>query len=105
MSPAQTIFPGMVLRNATGLSTVYRKVYTQCIWCVPWKFISLSIHLQAEQLFRRLSQAKEVFNDWVILGCVDIEALVETNCTTVSDWENNIRTLKAKGREAEKLPK
>ena len=46
-----------------------------------------------------------MFYDWVILGCVDIEALVETNCTTVSDWENNIRTLKTKGREAEKLPK
>ncbi|CAI8019648.1 Cytoplasmic dynein 2 heavy chain 1, partial [Geodia barretti] len=82
-SPAQTIFPRMVLRNSSGLSTVYHK---------------------AEQLFHRLGQAREMFREWVTLGCVDIPALVEAHCSTVADWEMNIRALKTKGREAEKLP-
>ena len=46
-----------------------------------------------------------MFRDWVVLGSVDIEALVEAHCSTVADWESNIRALKTKGREAEKLPK
>lgn len=46
-----------------------------------------------------------MFREWVTLGCVDIPALVEAHCSSVADWETNIRSLKAKGREAEKLPK
>lgn len=61
--------------------------------------------LQSELLFQRLQLALEKFRGWVILGCVDIEGLVEAHCSRVADWEGNIRALKAKGREAEKLPK
>ena len=60
---------------------------------------------QAELLFQRLGLALAKFRGWVTLGCVDVEALVEAHCSTVADWEANIRTLKAKGRETEKLPK
>jgi dynein heavy chain 2 len=44
------------------------------------------------------------FKDWVVLGMVDVESLVETRLTEVSDWEDNFKSLKAKGREVEKLP-
>ena len=60
---------------------------------------------QAEELFQRLSQALEKFQDWVVLGSVDVESLVEQYCHTVPDWEKNFKALKARGREAEKLPK
>ena len=60
---------------------------------------------QAEQLFRRLILALERFRQWVVLGAVDIESLVEQHCLSVADWENSVRVLKAKGRETERLPK
>ena len=92
----------MVLRNASGLSTVYRKV---CLCVSPTPPPHTHTHTQAEELFQRLRQAQEMFRGWVVLGCVDIPALVEAHCSTVADWEHNIRALKAKGREAERLPK
>ena len=56
-------------------------------------------------LFQRLVKARERFREWVVLGTVDIDALVEQHCTKLEDWEHNFRSLKAKGREVEKLPK
>jgi dynein heavy chain 2 len=82
-SAAETIFPQMVERNSKGLLTVYGK---------------------AEMLFQRLVKARERFREWVVLGTVDIDALVEQHCTKLEDWEHNFRSLKAKGREVEKLP-
>ena len=60
---------------------------------------------QAEQLFHRLHLAMERFRDWVVLGSLDLDALVDQHCHGVPDWEKNLRALKARGREAEKLPK
>ena len=60
---------------------------------------------QAEQLFERLSQAKAKFVDWVVLGSIDLDSLVDQHCHQVPDWERNFKALKARGREAEKLPK
>ena len=45
------------------------------------------------------------FQDWVVLGAVNLEGLVEGTCHEVSDWEKNFKALKVKGRDAEKLPK
>ena len=56
-------------------------------------------------MFQRLRQAKMLFMDWVVLGSVDLDSLVDQHCLQVPDWERNFRALKAKGREAEKLPK
>ncbi len=43
--------------------------------------------------------------DYVVLGQVDIEDLVEKNLRDVTDWERNFKQLKIRGRDAEKLPK
>ena len=40
-----------------------------------------------------------------MLGQVDLDSLVEQNCCEVGDWENCFKDVKARGREAEKLPK
>lgn len=61
--------------------------------------------MQAEELFQRLNQAQSIFQDWVVLGAVNLEELVAHHCHNVADWERNFRALKARGREAEKLPK
>ena len=46
-----------------------------------------------------------IFEDWVALGAVNLDDMVEQNCHDVIDWERNFKALKARGREAEKLPK
>ena len=46
-----------------------------------------------------------VFQDWVVLGEISLEELVEQHCHEVVDWEMNFKALKVRGREAEKLPK
>lgn len=43
--------------------------------------------------------------DFVSLGEVDINDLIEKHLNDVSDWERNFRALKQYGRETEKLPK
>lgn len=48
--------------------------------------------------------AKDRFKDWVVLGSVDMDVLVEQHCISVADYERNLKSLKSKGKEAEKLP-
>lgn len=78
-----SVFPLMINHNASGFNTVY---------------------LKAEDLFQRLAAVQDQFQDWVVLGTIDLEQLVEKNLHIVPDWEKNFRALKARGREAEKLP-
>ena len=67
-SATSTIFSVMVDRNANSFHALYRK---------------------AETLFRRLVAALDIFRDWVILGQIDLEALVDEQLETVQDWEKN----------------
>lgn len=78
-----TIFNQMTERNPQSVFVVYKK---------------------AEDLFSRLLEEQEQFVEWVALGSVDIEKYVEENVTEISEWELNFKALKARGREAEKLP-
>ena len=43
--------------------------------------------------------------DWVVLGSVDLDSLVDQHCHQVPHLERNFKALKARGREEEKLPK
>ena len=43
--------------------------------------------------------------DWVVLGALDLDQFVTDNLVQLSDWEKNFRALKARGRDAEKLPR
>ena len=63
-----------------------------------------TVYEKAESLFCRLSAVKNKFEDWVVLGSVDMEQLVEEKLHSVGDWEMNIKMVKIKGKEAEKLP-
>ena len=40
-----------------------------------------------------------------MLGSVDIEAFVDEHLKTITDWDRNFKAVKARGRDAEKLPR
>ncbi|KAI5098641.1 cytoplasmic dynein 2 heavy chain 1, partial [Silurus meridionalis] len=80
---AELIFTTMIANNSRAFITIYGN---------------------AEQLFSRLQQVQDRFREWVVLGQVDMEVLVEKYLHTVQDWERNFRALKAKGKEVDRLP-
>uniref|UniRef100_G3VCU8 Dynein cytoplasmic 2 heavy chain 1 n=1 Tax=Sarcophilus harrisii TaxID=9305 RepID=G3VCU8_SARHA len=77
------IFTVMIERNASGFLTIFSK---------------------AEDLFRRLAAVSEQLKQWVVIGQLDMETLVEKHLSTVQDWEKNFKALKVKGKEVERLP-
>ncbi|XP_032878557.1 cytoplasmic dynein 2 heavy chain 1 isoform X2 [Amblyraja radiata] len=79
----EPIFVTMIERNAKGFVTVFSK---------------------AEDLFKRLAAALDTFQEWVVLGQVNIEALIEDNLHTAHDWEKNFKALKGRGKDSERLP-
>jgi dynein heavy chain 2 len=78
------IFQTIVERNTRGLM--------QCF-------------LRSQELFKSLMSVTEMFREFVVLGQVDIEDLVEKNLRDVDDWDKNYRSLKLRARDAERLPK
>ncbi|TNN71607.1 Cytoplasmic dynein 2 heavy chain 1 [Liparis tanakae] len=79
----ELIFGVMIDRNASGFLTIFSK---------------------AEDLFSRLLAVQRKFKEWVVLGQVDLENLVEKHLNCVQDWEKNFKALKARGKESERLP-
>ncbi|TPX62627.1 hypothetical protein PhCBS80983_g00247 [Powellomyces hirtus] len=77
------IFQYMIDNNAASLATVYEK---------------------ADKLFENLAKVQDIFKDWVVLGTVDLDEIVEEVLVDISDFEINFRMLKTKGKEAEQLP-
>ncbi|XP_076467409.1 LOW QUALITY PROTEIN: cytoplasmic dynein 2 heavy chain 1-like [Babylonia areolata] len=77
------VFPSIIIRNAAGFGACYKK---------------------AASLFTRLAAVMDKFRDWVVLGSLDLDQFVQDNLLHLSDWERNFRALKARGRDAEKLP-
>uniref|UniRef100_A0A3Q0T4R8 Cytoplasmic dynein 2 heavy chain 1 n=1 Tax=Amphilophus citrinellus TaxID=61819 RepID=A0A3Q0T4R8_AMPCI len=79
----ELIFNIMIDRNASGFLTIFSK---------------------AEDLFSRLEAIQHKFKEWVVLGQVDLEKLIEKHLSSVQDWERNFKALKARGKESERLP-
>ncbi|XP_075054902.1 cytoplasmic dynein 2 heavy chain 1 [Mixophyes fleayi] len=79
----EPIFSVMPERNANGFITVFSK---------------------AEDLFRRLSAVMDRFKEWVVIGQIDVDALIEKYLHDVNDWEKNFKALKMRGKDAERLP-
>ena len=40
-----------------------------------------------------------------MLGSVDLDEFIASHLKDLSDWEKNFKALKARGRDAEKLPR
>ncbi|KAM4699205.1 cytoplasmic dynein 2 heavy chain 1 [Discoglossus pictus] len=79
----EPIFSVMSDRNANGFITVFSK---------------------AEDLFQRLFAVMDRFKEWVVIGQVDVDALMDKYLCDVHDWEKNFKALKVRGKEAERLP-
>lgn len=47
----------------------------------------------------------DVLQEWLVLGLVDLEKLVERHMCSVEDWERNFKALKVRGKESESLPR
>jgi dynein heavy chain 2 len=64
----------------------------------------------AEALFVSLADELKKYQDWVALGMVgaagggELDDYVDAQLEEVSDWELNLRMLKAAARDAERLP-
>ncbi|XP_057314672.1 cytoplasmic dynein 2 heavy chain 1-like isoform X2 [Hydractinia symbiolongicarpus] len=63
-----------------------------------------TVYAKAEVLFNRLATVKDQFRDWVVFGHMDMDKLTDEHLKVVGDWELNIKMVKVKGKEAEKLP-
>lgn len=63
-----------------------------------------TVYTKAEVLFNRLAAVKDQFRDWVVFGHMDMDKLADEHLKVVGDWELNIKMVKVKGKEAEKLP-
>ncbi|KAK6729947.1 hypothetical protein RB195_006787 [Necator americanus] len=64
-----------------------------------------SIYEKAEELLKAVENVDSQFADWLVLAQIDMEQLIEEKLTTAADWEAQMKLLKTKGREAEKLPR
>ncbi|KAI8908484.1 dynein heavy chain and region D6 of dynein motor-domain-containing protein [Gorgonomyces haynaldii] len=64
----------------------------------------IAVYNAAENLFSKLLKVQDLFKDWILLGTVEIDDIVEQALESVGDWEMNFRVLKSKGKEAEQLP-
>lgn len=47
---------------------------------------------------------QEEHKEWVVLGQVDLDAFVESHVATAAGFEENFRAVRAKRKEADKLP-
>ncbi|CAH8521205.1 unnamed protein product [Heterobilharzia americana] len=80
---AGLIFPHIIDNQVSGLRVCYKK---------------------AEFLFTRLLGSLGQFQDWVVLGNMNLDELVDSHCRDLVDFERNFKALKIRGRDAEKLP-
>lgn len=80
-----------------GNPDIYRKM--------PDKNASSLVHVytKAEELFGELKAFLRNYAPWTVLGSIDLEALIEQHVKTVKDVENNLKLLKQKRKELEKL--
>ncbi|CAJ0594203.1 unnamed protein product [Cylicocyclus nassatus] len=78
------------------------KFFSSMLWKNANRFPS--VYEKAEQLMGAVENVDSQFADWLLLAQVDLEQLIEEKLTTASDWETQMKFLKTKGREAEKLP-
>uniref|UniRef100_A0A915E882 Cytoplasmic dynein 2 heavy chain 1 n=1 Tax=Ditylenchus dipsaci TaxID=166011 RepID=A0A915E882_9BILA len=64
----------------------------------------VDIFASSESLFHQLKCIHKQFEEWILLAQVNFEDLIERHFLKASDWESQLKFLKAKQREAEKIP-
>ncbi len=106
------IFPAIIDRHAEAFITCYRKadLLFKRLDKVQEQFKVCKIPRVGVDVFLLLPESESlslvccVLQDWVVLGALDLEEFVDKHLESLSDWERNFKALKARGRDAEKLP-
>jgi len=80
-----------------GNPDIYRKMPDKNASCL------VHVYTKAEELFNELKAFLRNYAPWTVLGSIDLEALIEQHVKTVKDVENNLKLLKQKRKELEKL--
>ena len=62
------------------------------------------IYAGSNRLFDKLTKVFEQFQPWIVLGQINVEDTIEEHFRIAADWEEQLKMLKSKGREAERLP-
>uniref|UniRef100_A0AAF5DHG2 Cytoplasmic dynein 2 heavy chain 1 n=1 Tax=Strongyloides stercoralis TaxID=6248 RepID=A0AAF5DHG2_STRER len=63
-----------------------------------------SLYNKTERLFEKVNDCKKLFDEWIAITHVDLEALIEEKFKKANDWEVQLKLLKIKGKELEKIP-
>jgi dynein heavy chain 2 len=62
------------------------------------------VYEKAEVLFGKLLDLALEYKPWVVLGLIDVDALIEQTVSTSEQYEVNFKMLRAKRKDAEKIP-
>ena len=62
------------------------------------------VYEKAEVLFGKLAELAAEYKPWVVLGSVDVDALIEQTVSTCEQYEVNFKMLRAKRKDSEKIP-
>jgi dynein heavy chain 2 len=87
----------MNFQGLGGNPDIYRKM--------PDKNANCLVHVftKAEELFNDLKAFLRSYAPWTVLGSIDLDSLIEQHVKTVRDVENNLKLLKQKRKELDKL--
>uniref|UniRef100_A0A158R4I4 Cytoplasmic dynein 2 heavy chain 1 n=1 Tax=Syphacia muris TaxID=451379 RepID=A0A158R4I4_9BILA len=112
---AQLVFKERKIQLRPPIEEIRSKYYHELkkFLSIPYKFRGVQdteqvtvvlAELNATRFYNLYEKAENLFANLAVIGEVDLEELIETNFTRAEDWELQIKSLKSKGREAEKLP-
>lgn len=51
-----------------------------------------------------MAREQETYKEWTVLGQVDLDSFVGSHVVTAQEFEDNFKAVRARRREAEKLP-
>lgn len=63
----------------------------------PFSFINMRVCVC-------LAREQDTYKEWTVLGQVDLDSFVDAHVTTAQEFEDNFKAVRARRREAEKLP-
>lgn len=64
----------------------------------------LQVYAKAEALFERLQEILAKYQEWTLLGQVDLDAYVEQHVKTSDEYVANFKMLRTKRKDIDKLP-
>eukprot|EP01040_Poterioochromonas_malhamensis_P024171 gene24171-29843_t len=64
----------------------------------------LQVYAKAEALFERLQEILSKYQEWTLLGQVDLDAYVEQHVKTSDEYVANFKMLRTKRKDIDKLP-